>query len=145
MSSLTGVLWFYWSQRDREDFHEYAHFKRSHFGGGLYAYEWIHELPCGLQAVFYPKGAFADGDGKTPELLIFDKDDETREAPLFREPCELLEDAVVLLEETVVVIAVRKSIADALSDNPPEDWRESLADASDALTYEFGLKEVHDG
>tara|TARA_R110000824_G_scaffold131498_4_gene293555 strand:- start:848 stop:1453 length:606 start_codon:yes stop_codon:yes gene_type:complete len=117
----------------------YAHFKRSHFGGNLFAYEWTHELPYGLQAVWYPDGAFSDGDGETPELLIFDKDDAAREAPVFREACKLLEDAMFRMEEAVVVIAARKSIAAALSDDPPEDWRESLADASNALAYEFGL------
>ena len=71
-------------------------FKRSHFGGGLFAYE--ATLSNGNVAVWYPDGAFEDGDGVTAELLTFAKEDATYEHPLTRRHCRSLEDAQGYLE-----------------------------------------------
>ena len=70
-------------------------FKRSHFGGGLFAYE--ATMPNGNVAVWYPDGAFEDGDGVTAELLTFAKEDATYEHPLTRRHCRSLEDAHLLI------------------------------------------------
>ena len=100
-------------------------FKRSHFGGGLFAYE--ATLSNGNVAVWYPDGAFEDGDGVTAELLTFAKEDATYEHPLTRRHCRSLEDAHLLINPPKFRIA------------PADDPSETCDTCGDWIEIHAGL------